>query len=202
ATIRKWINDFRTKIDESYMDFAKKQIKAYNSSFYKNDPNDLSLEYPDRKALPDSDNDGMPDEWERKNGLNCNDASDANAVDLSSVFTGIEGYTNIEVYINAMADSIVTLLWKPERIALLGTSWNNGCGLMVYPNPFTNRVNIPAISGLGAERKDINIGVYNINGGLVKRLPNCRYGLVWDGLDNTGRELGAGMYYFYCLSIT
>jgi hypothetical protein len=50
-------------------------------------------------ALPapkDSDSDGMPDEWETKNGLNANDASDASAYKLD------KGYTNIEVYINSM----------------------------------------------------------------------------------------------------
>ena len=44
----------------------------------------------------DSDGDGMPDEWERANGLNPNDASDANGD-----CTG-DGYTNIEKYINAI----------------------------------------------------------------------------------------------------
>ena len=49
-----------------------------------------------RPAPKDSDNDGMPDEWENKNGLNANDASDA------SVFKLDKYYTNIEVYINSL----------------------------------------------------------------------------------------------------
>jgi hypothetical protein len=55
--------------------------------------------WPTLNALPapkDSDSDGMPDEWETKNGLNANDASDASAYKLD------KGYTNIEVYINSM----------------------------------------------------------------------------------------------------
>ncbi len=44
----------------------------------------------------DSDKDGMPDKWEKKYGLNPNDASDANG-DLSG-----DGYTNIEKYINGI----------------------------------------------------------------------------------------------------
>lgn len=44
----------------------------------------------------DSDDDGMPDEWENANGLNPNDASDANGD-----FDG-DGYTNIEAYINSL----------------------------------------------------------------------------------------------------
>ncbi len=44
----------------------------------------------------DTDVDGMPDEWELSNGLNPNDASDANGD-----CTG-DGYTNIEKYINGI----------------------------------------------------------------------------------------------------
>jgi hypothetical protein len=50
-------------------------------------------EYNGGKALPDADNDGMPDEWERKNGLNANNASDRNKL-------GAGGYTMLEVYLN------------------------------------------------------------------------------------------------------
>jgi hypothetical protein len=54
--------------------------------------------YPEYKgeAVKDSDQDGMPDEWETKHKLNPNDASDASA-DLSG-----DGYTNIEKYINGI----------------------------------------------------------------------------------------------------
>lgn len=44
----------------------------------------------------DTDGDGMPDEWEKANGLNPNDPSDANGD-----CTG-DGYTNIEKYINGI----------------------------------------------------------------------------------------------------
>jgi pectate lyase len=47
-------------------------------------------------APNDSDADGMPDDWEKKNGLNPNDASDASLYKLS------RDYTNIEVYINGL----------------------------------------------------------------------------------------------------
>jgi len=48
------------------------------------------------KAYKDSDNDGIPDAWEKKYGLNPNDASDANG-DLNG-----DGYTNIEKYFNGI----------------------------------------------------------------------------------------------------
>ena len=50
------------------------------------------------EADRDSDNDGIPDQWERKHELNPNDASDASAYTLSKI------YTNIEVYINELLD--------------------------------------------------------------------------------------------------
>lgn len=54
--------------------------------------------YPEYQGTPrvDSDNDGMPDEWEKKYGLNPNDPSDANG-DING-----DGYTNIEKYINGI----------------------------------------------------------------------------------------------------
>lgn len=48
------------------------------------------------KAYKDSDNDGIPDAWEKKNGLNPNDPSDANK-DANG-----DGYTNIEKYFNGI----------------------------------------------------------------------------------------------------
>nr|WP_294930199.1 polysaccharide lyase [uncultured Flavobacterium sp.] len=48
------------------------------------------------KAYKDSDNDGIPDVWEKKYGLNPKDASDANK-DLNG-----DGYTNIEKYFNGI----------------------------------------------------------------------------------------------------
>lgn len=47
-------------------------------------------------APPDTDKDGMPDEWEKKNGLNPTDATDAKKETLHKF------YTNIEVYINSL----------------------------------------------------------------------------------------------------
>ncbi|KAF5264035.1 hypothetical protein NW765_006034 [Fusarium oxysporum] len=46
-------------------------------------------------ALKDSDGDGIPDEWETKNGLNPNDASDGMKV-------ASNGYANLENYVNSL----------------------------------------------------------------------------------------------------
>jgi pectate lyase len=57
--------------------------------------------WPHLKSLPapkDSDGDGMPDEWEIKNGLDANNGFDASLYKLN------KQYTNIEMYINSLAD--------------------------------------------------------------------------------------------------
>ena len=53
--------------------------------------------WPDLKSKPaplDSDKDGMPDEWERKNGLDPNNPDDARSFKLDKKYTNIEGYLN------------------------------------------------------------------------------------------------------------
>lgn len=57
------------------------------------------------KSYKDSDNDGMPDAWEKANGLDPKDPSDAN-----KDCTG-DGYTNIEKYINGI-DTKTKVDWK------------------------------------------------------------------------------------------
>ncbi len=57
------------------------------------------------KPYKDSDGDGMPDAWEKKYGLNPNDASDA-VKDMNG-----DGYTNIEKYINGI-DPTQKVNWR------------------------------------------------------------------------------------------
>jgi len=47
-------------------------------------------------AAPDTDQDGMPDAWEKEQGLNPSDKNDA------ALFTIDKRYTNIELYINGL----------------------------------------------------------------------------------------------------
>jgi hypothetical protein len=57
-------------------------------------------DYPEIKRPDDwdTDHDGMPNEWEKKNGLNPSDKNDGNGTGLSA-----EGYTNLEMYLNELA---------------------------------------------------------------------------------------------------
>jgi hypothetical protein len=57
------------------------------------------IAWPSLKSVPafaDSDKDGMPDDWEKKNRLDPNDPADAAGYKLDKI------YTNIEVYINSL----------------------------------------------------------------------------------------------------
>ncbi len=61
------------------------------------------------KAPGDSDNDGLPDEWEKAHGLNPNDATDANETVPAGASRADrhKGYTHIEFYINELADKLI-----------------------------------------------------------------------------------------------
>lgn len=65
----------------------------------------------------DSDDDGIPDEWEIANGLNPNDASDAMKIR--------DGYANIEHYINSItADNSQKFLKAPTHLQATKTTQN------------------------------------------------------------------------------
>ena len=57
-------------------------------------------EYKQTEVPFDSDGDGMPDEWEIKNGLNPHDSRDGAAYSLNP------SYTNLEVYINGLVEHL------------------------------------------------------------------------------------------------
>ncbi len=113
----------RDAVDARYMDEAANGTVTYTGSVVKrpgiidlvnalgaNDANKASFPELATEARPagfDSDNDGMPDEWEIANGLNPNSASDATTYTLDAK----KYYTNIEVYANSLVEDIV----KSER---------------------------------------------------------------------------------------
>lgn len=77
-----------------------------------NDPskesNEKTASFPELTSMSrpdnfDTDSDGMPDEWELKNGLNPDSAEDANTytVDIRGI------YTNLEVYLNHIVEDIM-----------------------------------------------------------------------------------------------
>ena len=64
------------------------------------------------KHLIDSDNDGMPDAWERKFGLNPHDASDGNGKTIDKYGQ----YTNLEMYMNSLVHDIIENKIAVEKV--------------------------------------------------------------------------------------
>ncbi len=96
----------RDAVDKRIIDEAKTCTERYGNSFEEgrngiiDSQNDVGG-WPilvNKKPPTDSDNDGMPDDWEKKNKLNPFDASDNIAYTLD------KGYTNVEVYINSIVE--------------------------------------------------------------------------------------------------
>ena len=81
----------------------------------------------------DTDNDGIPDEWETANGLNPNNASDAV---LYTLDTEKGWYTNIEVYINSLVEHIV----KAQNADAITTVDE------YYPKYNTTGISVPTVS--------------------------------------------------------
>jgi len=52
-------------------------------------------QYKSAAAPADSDQDGMPDEWEKRHNMNATDPADRNRINA-------EGYTMLETYINGL----------------------------------------------------------------------------------------------------
>ena len=105
---------YRDEIDARYMEEAKTGTATYKGSIT-NSPgiidkvSDVNGYTEDnfgtgtRPADFDTDKDGIADEWEKSNGLNPNDASDAITYSLDK-----KGYyTNIEVYANSLVENIM-----------------------------------------------------------------------------------------------
>lgn len=112
---------YRDDVDSRYMEEVRTGTATYTGPVTKkpgqldfiNDPEGEQNEaYPcfpeqsseNRPENYDTDGDGMPDEWETANGLNPNDANDANTF---TVDTEKGWYTNVEVYMNSIVEDII-----------------------------------------------------------------------------------------------
>ena len=105
---------YRDEIDARYMEEAKTGTATYKGSITKspgiidkvadvNGYTEANFGTGSRPADFDTDKDGIPDEWEKANGLNPNDASDALTYSLDKK----DYYTNIEVYANSLIENIM-----------------------------------------------------------------------------------------------
>ena len=102
--------DFSTVTDSA----VKSAISSYGIKYMNYDEY-----YPaaiTKNNIIDSDNDGMPDDWEIARGLNPNDKSDANGKYLGGFYTNIEHYCN-DLTINSFSEGTVT---KSPTLSELG----------------------------------------------------------------------------------
>ena len=105
---------YRDEVDTRYMEEAKTGTATYKGSITKspgiidkvadvNGYTEANFGKGSRPADFDTDKDGIPDEWEKANGLNPNDANDA----LNGSLDKKGYYTNIEVYANSLVENIM-----------------------------------------------------------------------------------------------
>jgi len=102
-------------------------------------------------TLSDTDKDGMPDVWESANGLNPN-LADHNGTQLSQALTGMQGYTNLECYLNQLASTLVNGQVTPVKTLCPVTGQSGTCPdapsafigpektlFTAFPNSFSGR---------------------------------------------------------------
>lgn len=160
---------YRDEIDARYMEEAKTGTATYKGSIT-NSPGiidkvsdvkgytEANFGTGTRPASFDTDKDGIPDEWEKANGLNPNDASDALTYSLDA-----KGYyTNIEVYANSLVENIMK---SENQDALSGvaeyypTSTSTGISQTVVNKGEVASITYYALNGsrLNAPAKGISI---------------------------------------------
>ena len=113
--------------------------QAINGVDYFNDA--FQLDFTTQPIAPtDSDNDGMPNDWETNNGLNPS-VQDHNGTQLSKMFTGIEGYTNLECYLNKLSDKLIgktsVIVTPPSTTIITSLDLNSSerISASISPNP-------------------------------------------------------------------
>lgn len=160
---------YRDEIDARYMEEAKTGTATYKGSITKSPGiidkvsdvkgyTEANFGTGSRPAGFDTDKDGIPDEWEKANGLNPNDASDALTYSLDAK----DYYTNIEVYANSLVENIMK---AENQDALSGvdeyypTSTSTGISQTVVDKGEVASITYYALNGsrLNAPAKGISI---------------------------------------------
>ena len=133
---------FRDEIDARYMEEAKTGTAQYKGSITQspgiidkvsdvNGYTEKTFATGSRPKGFDTDNDGIPDDWETANGLNPNDASDALTYSLDE-----KGYyTNLEVYANSLVEDIMKTgnANATNAVNEYYPAWKNPTGISDYP---------------------------------------------------------------------
>lgn len=127
--------------------------RPINGTDYFNDA--FQLDFTTQPVAPtDTDNDGMPNAWEIANGLNPN-AQDHNGTQLSKKFAGVEGYTNLECYLNELSDKLVgstsIIITPPSTTTITSLELNSTerFSASISPNPTNESIKINVIGDFG-----------------------------------------------------
>jgi len=137
-------------------------------------------------ALPDADDDGMPDRWETENGTNPGNDDSAGDIDH-------DGFTNVEEYVNGAYLGITTDKSDPDDVIPSGFAVHQN-----YPNPFnpstTLRYDLP-------EDSKVTVTIYNILGQPMVNLLDGeqragRQELEWVAITANGAPMPSGPYFY------
>lgn len=115
--------------------------------------------YVSSTAPTDTDNDGMPDDWETANGLDPADSTDGNKVTTS-------GYTALEVYLDGLCGETIPLEFASSSIQ---SSTNNATlnayfsGSDLYVNSDSDISSVVVYDSLGKKYLEDNSGQTEIN---------------------------------------
>lgn len=159
----------RDEVDARYMDEARNGTATYRGSVTKkwglidvvadvNGYTEDNFGTGNRPAGFDTDNDGIPDEWEIANGLNPKSAIDA----LSKTLDPKGWYTNLEVYCNSLVQDI-----------MIGGNTNAESSFDEYYPRYVREDgtvveaiegNVDAISGITADKDVTATLFYNMHG--------------------------------------
>jgi len=152
-------------------------------------------------APKDSDGDGMADIWETANGLDPSKADDTGDHDG-------DGYTNIEEYINDIAEMIIgkpvanptggvesfytnlPVAIKKDRAGLRGKDLIK---MTAQPNPFSQSIWIGKPKNFQNNVQG-EIAIVNVAGKTVFSLPHFKSSFSWSGQDSRGRRVPPGIY--------
>lgn len=72
-----------------------------------------------------------------------------------------------------------------------------GCGLSVFPNPARDRIEIRFNPGIAHSAERIELKIYDVSGRLIRSfaLSPMPSALCWEGTDQAGRSVPAGVYF-------
>ena len=141
--------------------------------------------WPILHSLPppvDSDQDGMPDEWELQKGLNPEDSTDRNIINSY-------GYTKLEEYLNGLLNNATTVRdpnISPDEFIVSAN----------FPNPFNPST---IVAFYLPKPGNVDIAIYDLNGQIVKTLFSGYNGagdqrIRWDGTNDQFIPVSSGMY--------